>query len=335
MVLSNSSSLISSVSSKFLDHSYIPASVVIGLMAFVNWRKSEVVAKISAQAFKRLKQCQDYADNILKYNKRKLAVTIVLAGLTYKYVNSSLAMAILISGASYIAGKRAQTTVNRNIETREAIREAAGQKKLTDKNIIIQKLTDSNLLVSEGKLEKRETKIAEKDAIIRKLTLELQQQQSSSSSRSEDTVIRENRRLTKENKSLKNGEAIQKITLENDKLKREIRGLKLEQKSLTEHFDEQQDSLVEARVIARGARGALKLNAAMKPSGATGRTSSSSSRPTPGSDDEAIKKAIGNLTQSEQDALQQVLDQTPREDRIKINNGWRKIPEDQLVQVLK
>ncbi|NGX49120.1 MAG: hypothetical protein K940chlam5_00716, partial [Candidatus Anoxychlamydiales bacterium] len=40
-------------------------------------------------------------------------------------------------------------------------------------------------------------------------------------------------------------------------------------------------------------------------------------------------------TQSEQDALQQVLDQTPREDRIKINNGWRKIPEDQLVQVLK
>ncbi|NGX52878.1 MAG: hypothetical protein KR126chlam5_01184 [Candidatus Anoxychlamydiales bacterium] len=140
-MLSNSSSLTNSRSSIFLDHSFIPASVVIGLMAFVNWRKSEAVVKISAQAFKRLKQCQDYADNILKYNKRELFVTLVLAGSVYTCVNSNLAMAILISGASYIAGKRAQTTVNRNIETREAIREDAVQKKMAEKDTKIQELT--------------------------------------------------------------------------------------------------------------------------------------------------------------------------------------------------
>ncbi|NGX48621.1 MAG: hypothetical protein K940chlam5_00209 [Candidatus Anoxychlamydiales bacterium] len=115
---------------------------------------------------------------------------------------------------------------------------------------------------------------------------------------------------------------------------REKKLLNEENESLKEHFKQLGKRLIEAKEIAREYK-LKKRKEAIGGRGAPGRTSSLLSRPAPVSDDEAIKKAIDNLTKNEQDVLQQVLDRTPREVRIKINNDWRKIPEAQLEQVLR
>ncbi|NGX49121.1 MAG: hypothetical protein K940chlam5_00717 [Candidatus Anoxychlamydiales bacterium] len=114
------------------------------------------------------------------------------------------------------------------------------------------------------------------------------------------------------------------------KLEREIRGLKLEQKSLTEHFDEQQDSLVQAQGIAREARGALKLNAAMKPSGGM-----SILHLLPVSDDEKLRSVFKHLEKSEKDALIYALEELSSEKRIKIKKEWCKLSDYDLLKKLK
>ena len=129
-----------------IPHPYISTPIGIAIVGGLAWKYPAGVSKISKQAYGTLKQGIEYVGNILKYNKRELAITIGLAGATYYHIGSNLAIFILSSGAAYIAGdnkdkQKALTATNRYIKnlSEKAIKDDAVQKQLSERDIEKQK----------------------------------------------------------------------------------------------------------------------------------------------------------------------------------------------------
>ncbi|KKK88240.1 hypothetical protein LCGC14_2745180, partial [marine sediment metagenome] len=179
-----------------ITHPYISTPIGIAIVGGLAWKYREGVSKISKQAYGTLKQGIEaygtlkqgieYVSDILKYNKRELAITIGLAGATYYHIGSNLAIFILSSiGAAFIAGdnkdnQKALTATNRHIRdiSEKAIKDSAVQKQLTDKNIEIQSLKiDKARLIRENsavttQLQEWGDRIVEEGAINREHLLD-------------------------------------------------------------------------------------------------------------------------------------------------------------------
>ena len=135
-----------------INHPYISTIVVSGVVGCIAWKKWEGLSEITSQAIEKLKLGAKYTGNILKYNKRELAVTLGLAGATYIHIGSNLATFIFSTiGAAYIAGdnkdnQKALTATNRYIKniSENAIESSAVQEQLTEKDVEIQRLRTEN-----------------------------------------------------------------------------------------------------------------------------------------------------------------------------------------------
>ncbi len=119
-------------------------------------------------------------------------------------------------------------------------------------------------------------------------------------------------------------------------LRRKIDGLNKEIKSLEEHFNEQQNTLLTAKGLVREARGGAgegrRRNLNRLPPDRT--SSSSSSAPTE-IDDEKLKRVFARLDSNEKRVLSEILTKVPPKQRIEMKNDWSQISEEELLAGLK